>query len=190
MIEINLLPEELKADLKKQASSPVLKQATAIAFLILGLLVLLHLGLMGILVTKSVQLNALNAQWQTLQPKLKLVQEFKSEGTVSSQSANSIQQLVSKRVTWSKKLNRLSLNLPSGVWFNEISATLKKEFTIKGSVVSLKKEEMSLINQFIDNLKKDADFFKDFSKLEMSSAQSEEIGGYEVNDFVISGALK
>ena len=190
MIEINLLPEELKADLKKQALSPILKQATAVAFLILGLLVLLHLGLMGILAAKSVQLNALNARWQTLQPKLKLVQEFKSEGTVSSQSANSIQQLVSKRVAWSKKLNRLSLNLPSGVWFNEISATLKKEFVLRGSVVSLKKEEMSLINQFIDNLKKDADFFKDFSKIEMSSAQSEEIGGYEVNDFVISGTLK
>lgn len=190
MIEINLLSEELKADLKKQAPSPVLKQATGIAFLILGILVLLHLGLMGILAVNSVQLNALNARWQTLQPKLKLVQEFKSEGTVASQSANSIQQLVSKRPNWSKKLNRLSLNLPSGVWFNEISATLKKEFILRGSVVSLKKEEMFLINQFIDNLKKDADFIKDFSKLEMSSAQSEEIGGYEVNDFVVSGTLK
>jgi len=190
MIEINLLSEELKADLKKQAPSPVLKQATAIAFLILGVLVFLHLGLMGILAAKSVQLNALNAQWRTLQPKLKLVQEFKSEGTVSPQSANSIQQLVRKRLTWSKKLNRLSLNLPPGVWFNEISFNLKKEFTLRGSVVSLKKEEMFLINQFIDNLKKDADFFKDFSKLEMSSAQSEEIGGYEVNDFVVSGTIK
>ena len=190
MIEINLLPDELKADLKKQALSPILKQATAVAFLILGLLVLLHLGLMGILAAKSVQLNALNARWRTLQPKLKLVQEFKSEGTVSSQSVNSIQQLVSKRLTWSKKLNRLSLNLPSGVWFNEISSNLKKEFILKGAVVSLKKEEMLLINQFIENLKKDADFIKDFSKLEMSSAQSEEIGGYEVNDFVISGTLK
>ena len=190
MIEINLLPEELKADLKKQAPSPALKQAKAIAFFILGLLVLLHLGLMGILAVNSVQLNALNVRWRTLQPKLKLVQEFKGEGIVLSQGANSIQQLVSKRLAWSKKLNRLSLDLPSGVWFNEISATLKKEFTIKGSVVSLKKEEMLLINQFIDNLKKDADFFKDFSKLEISSAQSGEIGGYEVNDFVISGALK
>ena len=89
-----------------------------------------------------------------------------------------------------KKLNRLSLDLPSGIWFNEISANLKKEFILRGSVVSLKKEEMLLINQFIDNLKKDTDFFKDFSKLEMTSAQSGEIGGYEVNDFVISGVLK
>ena len=190
MIEINLLPEELKAELKKQTPSPVLKQTKAILFLILGILVLLHLGLMGALAVKSVELNALNKEWQILQPKIKLVQEFKSEGTVLSQGANSIQQLVRKRLTWSKKLNRLSLNLPSGVWFNEISATLGKEFIIKGSVVSLKKEEMFLINQFIDNLKKDADFIKDFSKLEMSSAQSEEIGGYEINDFVISGVLK
>jgi Tfp pilus assembly protein PilN len=190
MIEINLLPEELKAELKKYTPSPLLKQTRAIAFLILGLLAFLHLGLMGILAAKSVQLNALNTQWRTLQPKLKLVQEFKSEGTASFQSINSIQQLVFKRLAWSKKLNRLSLNLPSGVWLNEISVTLKKEFILKGSVVSLKKEEMFLINQFIDNLKKDADFFKGFSKLEMSSAQSEEIGGYEVNNFVISGVLK
>lgn len=190
MIEINLLPEELKADLKKHMPSPLLKQAIAIVFLALGILVLLHLGLMVILAVKSLQLNALNTQWQALQPKLKLVQEFKGEGTVSSRSANSIQQLVSKRLTWSKKLNRLSLNLPSGIWFNEISTNPKKEFVIKGSVVSLKREEMFLINQFIDNLKKDGDFFKDFSKLEMSSAQSKEIGGYEVNDFVILGELK
>jgi Tfp pilus assembly protein PilN len=100
-----------------------------------------------------------------------------------------IQQLIGQRINWAEKLNKLSLNLPSGVWFNEIQVN-SKEFILKASVISLQKEEMNLINAFIDNLKNDKDFFKDFNNLELNSAQKRVIGGYDVTDFILVGILK
>jgi hypothetical protein len=94
-----------------------------------------------------------------------------------------------RKLNWSEKLNKLSLNLPSGIWFNELSVS-KKDFILKGSVLSLQKEEMNLVNKFIDSLKKDMVFFKDFTRLELSSIQMKTVVGYDVFDFVLTGKLK
>ena len=54
------------------------------------------------------------------------------------------------------------------------------------SVVSLKKEEMGLINKLIGNLKGDLSFSEDFSNLDMTSAQRRFLGGYEMIDFELT----
>jgi len=56
--------------------------------------------------------------------------------------------------------------------------------------VSLQQEEMNAINKFMDNLKKDSVFLKDFSNLELTSVQKKVIGGYDIADFVLSAKLK
>lgn len=188
MIEINLLPEEAKIKLKKHASSAAAKQVYKVISLVVALVILVHLGLFAALTVKNMQYNSLNKKWKTLRPQLESVEEFRGSGG-SYVGGDAIQQLVAKRVNWGIKLNKLSLNLPNGVWFNELFVT-GKNFKINGSVVSLQKDEMGMINQFIDNLKKDSGFYSDFTNLELNSADSEEIGGYQVTNFGISGTLK
>ena len=100
-------------------------------------------------------------------------------------SDKAMQQLIASSLVWSEKLNKLSLNLPYGVWFNEMSVN-RKELIIKGSVLSLDKQEMGLLNKFIDDLKKDQQFSRDFDKMDISSLQRKTIGGYEVADFVFT----
>ncbi|MCM8789700.1 MAG: hypothetical protein NC916_01575 [Candidatus Omnitrophica bacterium] len=65
-----------------------------------------------------------------------------------------------------------------------------KNFVLFGSVISLEKKEMSLLKDFIDSLKKDSGFFKDFSGLELTSVQTRQVGVYEVVDFTLQGALR
>jgi Tfp pilus assembly protein PilN len=187
MIEINLLPGELKFRAKK--ISLELNYFLYLIPVVFGIVICVHIYLAALNITKSYQFSALNNKWKKIELQRKELEDFKNEHDLLSADAEIIQQLIAQRINWSEKLNKLSLNLPSGIWFNEMVLT-RKDFTLKGSVISLQKEEFSLINKFINNLKNDAAFFKDFNNLELSSAQKRVVGGYDISDFILIGTLR
>ena len=191
MIEINLLPEELKAKskAKKFGVGIEIKYFLYLIPFVVGLLICVHIYLAILNITKNNQLRTLNNKWQELQPQRKILEDFNKEYAILSEDAAAIQQLTKQRINWAEKLNKLSVNLPSGIWFNEISIS-SRDFTLQGSVVSLQKEELSLINKLIDSLKNDTTFFKDLNNLELSSVQKKIIGGYYIADFILQGTLK
>lgn len=191
MIEINLLSEALKVKpkFKKIGIGIESRYLVYLMPLVFVILIFAHIYLVTLNIIKHQQFSMLNNKWQKLTPQRQMLENFKKEHELLSGDAKAIQQFSAQMTTWSEKLNKLSLNLPSGIWFNEFALT-QKDFTLKGSVVSLQKEEIALINKFMDNLKNDSIFFKDFNNLELSSAQRKVIGGYEIVDFVLKGTLK
>ena len=191
MIEINLLPKELKTDFKPEKTGIGLQPRQVLYFIpfIFGILLCIHLYLFAVTIFKSSQFNILNNKWQKFEPQRKMLEGFNKEYALLSEDAKISQQLLRERINWSEKLNKLSLDLPSGIWFNEVSIS-EKDFILKGSVVSLQLQEMNLIKIFLDNLKKDALFFKDFSNLELGSVQRETIGGYDIVEFTITAGLR
>lgn len=189
MIEINLLPEELKP--KTQPPSENLNLVRVVYFipLIIAVFIIVHLFLGGVFILKNVQLAAVNSKWHRLEPKRKALEEFKKEYENPSGEAALMKQLGVNNISWAEKLNKLSLDLPAGIWFSELTLT-KKSLVLKCSVVSLAKEEMTSINKFIDNLEADAGFFKDFSSIELGSIERRSIAGYDIVDFIITLNLK
>ena len=199
MIEINLLPEELKV--KTKGSNPdqaIVKSPLALiqdqVFIyaiaaMLVLFILAHFYFAVLLISKNAQLVSLNRKWQNLAAQKKTLDEFNQEFSGVSQDASLFAQLNRQRILWAQKLNVLSLNLPAGVWFNDIVLN-SNNLTIRGSVISLEKEEVGLINKLLDNLKTTLEFSKDFSSFELSNVQKRSIGGYDIADFVLIGALK
>ncbi len=189
MIEINLLPEELKSKAKKAEKEKALSQLLYFIPFLVGILLITHLCLVLVFTFKSYQINSLTGKWKSLEPQRKMLSEARQEYDVFSQDSRIIKQLESQYIRWAQKLSRLSADLPSGIWFNEAVLSYK-ECVFKGSVISLKKEEMALVNKLIENLKKDTLFFKDFSSLELSSVQMRTIGGYDVVDFILTAKLR
>jgi len=190
MIEINLLPQELKTKGGKGFLDFLpQKQLRNLIPWGIGLLICLHVCLIAINFTRGRQLRLLNDQWRRLEPQRKALETFNKEYDVLSADTNKIQRLTAQRALWSEKLNKLSLKLPSGVWFTELSIS-GQNFVLKGSAVSLNKQEMALINNFLDKLKADPGFFKDFKSLELTSVKRRTLGGYDIVDFIFSGALK
>ncbi len=199
MIEINLLPQELRVKTKEKAPEQFMvtimtgfsrdKLFIYAIPVLLGLFVLAHLYFAVIGIAKGGQLASLKRKWMALEPQKKIVDEFNQQYSVVSQDASLTQLLISQRILWAQKLNKLSLNLPAGVWFNDLTLS-KQNLTIQGSVTSLQKEELSLINKLLDNLKSDQEFFKDFSNFELSNAQKRPVGSYDIADFVLLGVLK
>ncbi len=186
MIEINLLPEELRAKTKKGGFDP--RYALYFLPLLLALLLFLHLYLAANFLIKNYSVAVFEKKWKQLKPQLQKIENARKE-TGQEPFDPRITQLASQRITWSDKLNYLSDQLPYGIWFTSLSFS-SKEFLLKCSVVSLQKEEMSLINTFISNLKRDKNFIKDFASLELSSVQKKEVGGFEVVDFLLTGTVK
>lgn len=188
MIEINLLPEEQK--IKKVSDNQFNFILSFVIVALFIILILINIYVISFATIKNIQLSNLNKKWQALEPERKKVEELREQTGILSQDAKAIQQFIQKRISCSDKINKLSMLLPTGVWFNEISLNANKDFVLKGSVVSLKKEEMSLINLFLTNLKQDKTFFGDFQALDLSSVQRRILGGYEVVDFVFTGSMK
>ena len=190
MIEINLLSEESKVKTKRIGKVSIeSKYFLYLIPLVFAVLIFAHICLAAVGIAKNLQFGQLNSKWKKLQPQREQLNNLKKEYDVVTSGAKVMQELNSRRLNWSEKLNRLSQDLPSGIWFNEILVS-RKDFALKASVVSLQKEEMSLINKFIDSLKNDTRFLRDFDKLELGSLQKKSIGGYDVVDFILTAKLK
>ena len=200
MIEIDLLPEELKVrhkgKTKKTADSISaglanfkVKYFIYLIPLALGILICTHIYLGLMFFVKNLELGHLGNKWQGLEQQRSELEIFNAEYAVISEDAKAIQQISQSRINWAQKLNLLSLGLPPGVWYNEISVS-PNEFILQGTVVALQKEEMALINKLISSLKNDPDFFKDFNNLELNSVQKRTVGSYDIFDFILQGDLK
>ncbi len=190
MIEINLLPEESKVKSRKFGKVSIeSKYFLYLIPLAFAALILAHISLAAVGIVKNLQFIQLNSKWEKLKPQRELLNNLKNKYEASSSNTKLIQELASRRINWTEKLNRLSQDLASGIWFNEIQAS-RKDFTLKASAVSLQKEEMKSINNFIDNLKGDTRFLRDFSNLELGAVQKRQIGGYDTVDFILTAQLK
>jgi Tfp pilus assembly protein PilN len=199
MIEINLLPEESRVKIKTKnleretvVKAAVFSQEQVFIYAIpalLGVLICAHIYFVFISISRNSQLVALNRKWVELQPQKKSLDGFNNDYSSTSSDGSFIQMLNNKRILWAQKLNKLSLNLPSGVWFNEITISVK-DIVIQGSVISLAKEEVNLVNKLLENLKADNEFSRDFTSFELSNVQKKNVGGYDIADFILTGVLK
>ena len=189
MIEINLLPENLRPKAKKPGIDLEAKETLYLVPLVLGILVIVHVLISGVFIFQGLQLGILNSRWQKMESQRKALEIFRSETAHLSEDARALQEINAKAIKWAPKLNKLSLNLPSGVWFRSINLT-GNLLDMRASVISLQESEMNLINQYINNLKKDSDFFLDFSKLDLDSVEKKAAGGYEIAEFSLAGILK
>lgn len=190
MIEINLLSEELKVKHKKIGKISIeAKYFTYLIPLIFALLIFVHICLAVAGIAMNLHFGILSSNWKKFKPQREALDNLKKKYDVLASNAKLIQELDNRRLNWSGKLNRLSRDLPPGVWFNEIHVS-QKEFLLKASVFSLQKDEMALIKRFIDSLKSDTYFLKGFTSPELGSVQKRSAGGYDVVDFILTAKLR
>lgn len=189
MIEINLLPSELRSKAKKIEAAGKPQYALLAIPAIAAILVIIHIVLLVIAGTKGYQLASLSITWKKLEPQRKSVELLKEQYNAYSADAKLITQIWQQSYNWSQKLNRLSLNLPSGLWFNEITVK-NKDVVLQGSVISLQREEVGLISKFLERLKNDSAFFKDFTSLNLGPLKRREVGSFEIIDFTLNGTIK
>lgn len=129
MIEINLLPDDMKQKVVKKTgfkpdisaldlkSLPLFK----IGAVAIGLFVLLNAVLFMSLVGLKNRKKAMEAVSLKLAPQKQLADTLKSQAQQINRKIASIDELMVKRFRWAQKLNELSNSMIPGIWLSALS---------------------------------------------------------------------
>ena len=190
MIEINLLPKELR---KRKIELPDISFLPIIAT-VLGIVILVHLLFSLSVNLKTRGLRRLEKRWEEILPGEKSADEVIDELTTMRNKIDAIDNLIQGRMGWAKKLSELSSAMIPGVWLNRLWIEKKviyrkeekakkgggdrgllkagpEEITIKtlhlnGSVIVTGGEETAAVGKFMWSLENNPEFFADFSEIE------------------------
>lgn len=202
MIEINLLPKELR---KKRIELP------NIPFIPIVVVVLaIHLSLVLSANMKARTLTRIENKWQDILPEKEEADRLKGELARMRERIDAVDGLIQGRLSWAKKLSDLSDAMIQGVWLNrlwleqkiilqkaevqkserggtQVSAAPRrivvKTLHLDGSVIATGGEEAAAIGKFIRSLKNNKGFFADFKEIETTSIQRSQLKDVEVMDF-------
>ncbi|MBI3601708.1 MAG: PilN domain-containing protein [Candidatus Omnitrophica bacterium] len=193
MIEINLVPLHLR---KKEAggiwSSVGIPKVIlfGVGGIFITLLVLMHGLLISLWVIQSTRHAIYQVIWQKMSPDKNNIDSINKELQDLKDRTSTIGDIASKKaILWSQKLNILSDTMPKEVWLKKV-AWNNNVLTVEGSAVSKLRDEISIVGNFVSDLKKEESFVKDFSSLELTSVTRSKKGVTETADFIITAKVK
>ncbi len=121
MIEINLLPKELK----KKRSQFKMPDITFIfmpaAVGLVGLLILVQVLLTATIAYKSSQYKGLDKKWNKILPEKTQIDSIKGQIRGVQKKVDAIDKLIVKRTLWSRRLNDISDSMIPGIWLVKLS---------------------------------------------------------------------
>ncbi len=189
MIEINLLPEELRKK-KSEPSFNLNMEAEKLKFWIgggaVGILILIVMILfLGSFIRKA-QINGLLAREKNFSSRLSQIDSVNKEIAVLKAKMSILDQLTKRKFLWTEKLNQLSDLVLPGIWFTHVYTDSENRLIIEGSVFSKSEEAMASVGKFMKNVKDDQQFFKDFKNIKLESVQRKNKEERDMVDFKIA----
>lgn len=194
MIEINLLPVQMRARKREQMklpALPIIPVAIGVVGVLVALQVLLFLVVqirsasLGSLKKQNLKITAKNAEAVNLD---KTVKEISSKVEIADKLKNS-------RFNLAKALNDLSDSMISGVWLRSIDVKkgesssepgiLREVLVIDGSSIVSDGGGDSSIGRFVNSLKDNVSFSDYFDEIELSKVERKKIRNTEILDFII-----
>ncbi len=189
MIEINLLPEELR----KKKSEPCFNlnmEAEKLKFWIgggaVGILILMVTMLFLCSFIRKAQINGLLAREKNFSSRLSQIDSVNKEIAVLKAKMSILDQLTKRKFLWVEKLNQLSDLVLPGIWFTHVYTDSENRLIIEGSVFSKSEEAMASVGKFMKNVKDDQQFFKDFKNIKLESVQRKNKEERDMVDFKIA----
>lgn len=191
MIEVNLLPEELRKGRKKIE----LPKIEFMPFIIGALIFILSLQIIfaATLKVKRISLRRLEARWVRLEAEERELSDLKRQINSLNNKIISVEGIRKNRILWAKKMNDLSDSMIQGIWLTELSLEEsggQKYLSIMGAVSSYGKDEAAVIGKFMKSLKDNKAFFEDFSEIKLGTMQQRKLKDFEIMDFSITCYFK
>lgn len=196
MIEINLVPENLRKKRKRRGTgAPSISTLPKETFIgvcggFLGLLLFMHVILQGVITLKFVRHTQYKKQWEEILPEKAKVDKVLDALKKMQARVKSVEEAVgSEHILWSKKLNEISDDMAGGVWLKKIEL-IENTLFIQGRAVSKDNTEILRAHKFASNLKNDKGFKKYFSDIEIGIHRTTRLGTASVADFTVSATLE
>ena len=200
MIEINLLPKELRVTKRIFVAN---KEFCIFAGVGAGgILLAFFLFLLAIIGGQEIALKRTEEELAHLDSARQEIKQLKTTLRFLQNQSSTAEGLLKHPLLWSQKMNQISDLLQSGIWLTGLElqrrsiTTEKREIkekamlSIRGRVYSRDKEEAAIVGKYISALKGDKDFFKDFEDIRLENIQGHLLGGVSVSEFVLVCPLK
>ena len=194
MIEINLLPPNLRVKKRepiKLPSLPVIPVAAGIVALMLAIQVLLLVFIQ----LKSVSRDSLKRKIASIAASNKEAMAVDAALKAISSKFELIDKLSASRFDVARKLNDISDSMTSGVWLRSIDVKkgespvepgiLKETLVIEGSSITSGETGEAAIGKFVNSLKENASFSSDFDNIEIGKEERRKVQNTEIMDFVV-----
>lgn len=147
MIEINLLPEELRKKKRTASAIDVSKidlkgfpvaavASTAIGGLIAVQVVVFFIGIMG-----GTNNKALAKNYKDIFPTVQETEKLRVQVAAMAKKVSAIDELMVKRFRWARKLDALSDSIIPGIWLTEMGYYEKSGEALKPVAVNLLKKK-------------------------------------------------
>mgnify|MGYP001589458327 CR=1 FL=1 len=195
MIEINLVPEQVRKKRRSLASAAVSRSVPTAAGmgLVAGFLVFLAIASLGLQLFIGERIKTRNSLKQEMDSlggaKTNVDTLIKDVREAQGRVKNFEEVFGGKKVAWAPKLNEISESLPRGVWLTKV-ALEDNTLVIQGSSVSKLRTEMSDVHSFTANLKSSKKFMTDFSNIEVGLIKTRTIESLPVAEFTIKADLR
>jgi len=182
MIELNLLPEELKKK-RRRIELPELPLIPLTVGIVI-FLAAIQLLISGLIFLNQRQLKILDKKWEDIAPRKKELDRMKKIIAQTGRKNQAIEELMKRRINWARLLNNLSNDLTPNIWLRELSYE-KDALALSGTAAGKGEETTAHIARFITILKSDKDFFKNFTDIELISIKKGFIADQDVMNFIL-----
>jgi len=200
MIELNLLPKELRVARKKinMPEIPILPVASCV----LALVMLLHVSALLATKFKLGTMRRVEIKWKEMQPAKTDAEKLSDEIDGLERRLKVTRDIATPPIDWAELLSGLNQAMIPNVWLSEFKPVLqsvkgsgKKQSGITSKLelsgYALGKEAAtSIVGKFIDSLKQNEDFSKYFKEIELSGIRNQKFEGEEVMSFKLICVFK
>ncbi len=197
MIEINLVPENMRKNRRAQAAAVTNEVSSGlpqhVIYGILGvftaILVVLVIVFQVIVTTQISKRNYFKKEMAAIEKQRENIQKIKKEMEQLKERVKTFEKVVGTHtVVWAQKLNEISDHLPRGVWLTKV-ALEGKFLIVEGSAVSKTKTEIADIHALTGKLKASQSFMANLKSLELDMIKAHNVENLSVADFKIKAQL-
>ena len=206
MPQINLLSPSHGKKVKKakfeeispEKKGPPLTLVNFFIVIIAVLMVLVWL-IMGVRINKySRELTALEKKEKTFAVEPQRLIKLNEQKEALSKRLKFLEKFAEKKFSWTDKLGKITEFIPEGVWLTDLATDRKIDIDIDGqtikqeqSLISIKgravsqaiQEAVDLVGVYLDSLKKDDDFSRDFKEIKLNSLTKGAILNRDIMNF-------
>ncbi|MFH1837470.1 MAG: hypothetical protein ABH862_05105 [Candidatus Omnitrophota bacterium] len=204
MIEINLLPKELRKAKKvslELEKGPMVRVAVTILLLIAGF----HFLVVFLAGQNRAESEVLTAEWNRMEPEREKTGMLTKDALEIEKRLDAIRSITDNKFDWTKLLNSLNNAVIPKIWLSELELKFevlekkgkgkisKKEpasISITGHALGSSQEATSSVAKFITSLKENKDFADCFSEVELQNMRTREIAGEETMRFILNCRLR
>ncbi len=200
MLELNLLPKELRKVRKKKASSvqmpniPIMPVLVGIVTVLIGV----HFLLMFFAGNRKEELKVLKSRWKQMQPQREKTENVYNEIATLEKKVASIRKIAKPDLDWAKLLSGLNRAVIEGVWLSEFelkkgtkkSVNALDSLFVAGFALGKSESATAIVARFISSLKKSADFMVYFEDIELQNMKAHNVAGTGVMMFQLDCQFK